>query len=162
MATFSSYLPCRIPARLRKRPFTPHSVSAKCEKPQPEALSVAWRGRVARLVPSVGVLDMLCALFASHFIGESPLSRFLNHEEPTISSRLSLIGGSSDHHTLKSPKSRLFDDDDLLLLPAGDFDYSQSERAIAMFNRDVDDMLLFEKLALEKMQFDGRRKMKTI
>ncbi|KAE9977568.1 hypothetical protein BLS_001277 [Venturia inaequalis] len=161
MATFSSHLPCRIPARLLKRPFMLHSVSAKCENLQPEALSVAWRGRVARLVPSVGVLDMLCALFARLFI-ESPLSRFLNNEEPTISSRLSLLGGSSDHHTLKSPKSRLFDDDDLLFLPAGDFDYSQSERAIAMFNRDVDAVLLLEKSALEKMQFDGRRKMKTI
>lgn len=88
------------------------------------------------------------------------MSRFLQ-DEPTTSSRLSL-GGSSDYLTLKSPKSRLLDDIDFLFPPAGDFDYSQSESSIESFNRDVSEILLLEKSALEKTRLAGRPKMKTI
>lgn len=84
------------------------------------------------------------------------MSRYLN-DQPTTSSRLSL--GVS---TLKSPKSRLLDDIDLFFPPAGDFDYSQSESSIELFNRDVDNIVLFEQSAIEKTKLGGRPKMNTI
>ncbi|TID14342.1 hypothetical protein E6O75_ATG09421 [Venturia nashicola] len=96
----------------------------------------------------------------SQLSSESSMSRFLQ-DEPTTSARLSL-GGSSDYHTLKSPKSRLLDDIDLLFSPAGDFDCSQAQSSIESFNRDIDNVLLMEKSVFERTQLAERRKMKTI